>query len=174
MKFDNHRMITILASVLLVIAFFMPWISVGALFSVSAWDILTGRFENTPPWGAYVLLLVPIAAALLLFQKLMSKPAWRLLYFVPLLAIVGLFTYTYIEYERTRTDADRMDIDFSFNQDFVSTILEVVGIGFWLTIMLSIFLFILGCVRVRRVNRLDTPGERSVFSDEGQPLTDDR
>jgi hypothetical protein len=44
MKPDNHRMLTILASVLLVIAFFMPWISVGGLFSVSAWDLLTGRF----------------------------------------------------------------------------------------------------------------------------------
>ena len=175
MNFDNHRMITILASVLLVIAFFMPWISVGGLFSVSAWDLLTGRFEATLPWGAYVLFLVPIAAALLLFQKLLSRSTWRLLYFIPLLAIVGLFTYAYIEYERSRsTSEDGIDIDLSLNRDFTSALLDVVGLGFWLTIALSIFLFILGCVRVRRVNRLETTGERTLFSDEGQPGGDNR
>lgn len=159
MNFDNHRMITILASVLLVIAFFMPWISVGGLFSVSAWDLLTGRFEESLPWQMYILFLVPIAAALLFFQKLMSRRTWRLLYFVPLLAIVGLFTYAYIQYERNRsTQAEGADI-FNFNENFTSAIMEIVAFGFWLTVALSLLLFILGCIRIRRAAEIVSPRE---------------
>jgi glucan phosphoethanolaminetransferase (alkaline phosphatase superfamily) len=168
MNFDNHRMLTILASVLLVISFFMPWISVGGLFSVSAWDLLTGRFEEDLPWQMFILFLVPVAAALLLFQRLMSRRVWRLLYFIPLLAIVGLFTYGYIEYERAQSAAgsDGLDI-LNLNRDFMSGLMEVLGFGFWLTIALSVFLFILGCVPVRRVNV-----ERSPISDEGHTRND--
>ncbi len=157
MNFDNHRMITILASVLLVIAFFIPWLSFGNLASISAWNLLTGDFGQHLPWQLYILFLVPIAAAVLLFQKLMSKSTWRLLYFLPLLAIVGLFTYAYIEYERTRS-TDGLDIDIS-NENFTSTVMELVAFGFWLTLALSLLLFILGCIPVRRTAVTGSPRE---------------
>jgi energy-coupling factor transporter transmembrane protein EcfT len=122
-----------------------------------------------------VLFLVPVAAALLLLQKLLSRRAWRLLYFIPLLALAGLFTYAYMEYERTKpTRDDGIDIDISLNQDFTSAFLEIVGFGFWLTIALSLVLFILGCISARRNDLVVTTDQGSPIIDGGDTVIDKR
>lgn len=162
MNFNNHRMITLIASVVLVIAFFMPWISVGGLFSVSAWDLLTGRFEENLPWQFFLLFLVPGAALLLLIQKLASKTNVRFLYFLPLLALIGLFTYGYIEYQRSLSvQQEGIDISARINGEFLSAFMDVVAFGFWLTIILSVVLFILGCIPARRTSHFELSGERT-------------
>lgn len=162
MNFNNHKMITLVASVVLVIAFFMPWISVGGLFSVSAWDILTGRFEQGLPWQFSLLFLVPGAALLLLILKLTTRISGRILYFIPLLTLIGLYIYGYIEYKRALSLREEgIDMDIRVNEDVLSAFMDVVAFGFWLTVAFAAILFIIGCIPVKKVNRFEITDDRS-------------
>jgi hypothetical protein len=149
MKAENHRVLSICASIFVVISFFMPWISFAGFASVSAWTLLTSEVQDGLPSILYLLFLIPASAAVVFLQKLVTKTSWSIFYFIPMLTVAGLYIYGYMESQKALNAAGDAGLPFDIGVDYNFFFTELAGIGFWCTIIASFTLFVLGFIRRR-------------------------
>jgi len=137
----------IITSLVLLAAFFMPWVKVFG-FGGSAFDLIRLAIKNIEqaekePIGllVFLLLLFPICALIILINYAKSElketqlGGIRFAKKTPLMLIIIAILYAFI---RTSIFGDNFDLLGSFN---LSDLLEVIGIGLILTLISSIVLF---------------------------------
>lgn len=124
----NRRTFTIIAALILVIAFFLPYVNAGGAH-ISGFDSLFGKYSKAGKDLKYLWLVIPIVGLLLLYGELKKKYFVRrhTLCWIPLLILLlMLFIFPLIDGSSLKT------IFNSFSHG--------IGIGMWLTIAASIAL----------------------------------
>ncbi len=134
----STKAITIVSGSILIAAFFMPWIT--AFVSLNAWDIVfgsAGEFINSSI--RYVLVLIPISGILIIYNTV-EMNAFTMK-FKAILSILPLLTFIFVGIIIiNRINADLSDLI----KNDLGEITNLFGIGFWLTLICSVFLPYLG------------------------------
>lgn len=131
---SNTKGIVVTIAAILVIAFFLPWITL--FIGISAWDIVfggIGQYANTP--FKYLSILIPVSGALIVYGAAFNGERYALpkglLFLLPLLTLIALTLALVIRTNEYTRDMRMSDLN---------TITSVLGIGFWLTVIASIIL----------------------------------
>ena len=133
MQTSNKSIIIIVAAVL-VAAFFMPWIKY--FVSLSGWDMIFGEAGQYIDTGfKYLALLIPIAGILIIYGAAFNNENYpvpkRLLFALPILTLVIIILTIVVKINESGGRLRSSDLD---------NIMQVLGIGFWLTLIASIIL----------------------------------
>jgi hypothetical protein len=122
----NSKNTVIITAAVLVVAFFMPWISV--IIGISAWDIVfgvIGKELNNPV--RFIAVFIPVSGILLVHGAAFNNEKYvlpkTLLLLLPAISLIIVMSYLFSKIN---------DVSGLTASD-VSNILQVMGIGFWLT-----------------------------------------
>lgn len=135
MQPNNNKAVTIVASAVILAAFFMPWISIfGA--SINAWSILfgdVGKLVDTP--FKFVALLIPFSAAMIIYGAAFNEEKYpltkQILFLLPILTLIVIALVI---------GAKIGDSGGSLRSSDLENLFKIFGIGFWLTLIASIVL----------------------------------
>lgn len=134
----TKKMIVIIAAVLLVLSFFLPWFKI--FVNISAWDILFGGVGGMiDSEFKYLALIIPVSGAIIFFSAAFHEEKYpiskKLLFSLPVftLIVVGII----LAYKITGMSG-------SISDSAMKTFFEIMGVGFWLTLICSLGLEILG------------------------------
>ncbi|MEO6851920.1 MAG: hypothetical protein ABI166_14860, partial [Mucilaginibacter sp.] len=145
MKPDNTKNASLVFAAILVAAFFMPWITL--FMSVSAWDIVFGNLSQIIDSPIrYLAVIIPIVGIIIIYSAGFNKnhyPIQKSILFC--LPIITLFIIAVIIINK---------IGASNAQNFNGDIIKIFGLGFWLTLISSIILTILGLNTQQQTNSL--------------------
>ena len=123
----SKKNLTILLSVILIVAFFLPFISAGTSFS--AFDIVFGKVGGLTQNGRFlfVSLLVPIGAILLLLGAFTNDSFTKsgIVLWMPFIGVLYLVVMLYINGSSDLT---------------VSELIGWLGYGFWILLVSSFLL----------------------------------
>lgn len=125
----NKKNLTILLSIVLIIAFFFPFISSGT-YNFSAFDIVFDRVEGQGGKSLYISLLVPLGALLLLIGAITNDNFTRsgFVLWMPLIGVLYLVVMLYINGSEALT---------------VSELIGWLSYGFWISLLAAIILLFL-------------------------------
>jgi len=133
MQTSNKSVIIILAAILIA-AFFMPWLKF--FVSLNAWDMIfgeAGRFIN--PGFKYVTLLIPITGILIVYGAAFNEENYPvskgLLFRVPILTLIVLIASFLYKLNDSGLPVRGSDL---------GDIIQIFGIGFWLTLIAAAIL----------------------------------
>ena len=131
---STNKGIIITVAIILILAFFMPWINVFA--NLSAYDIVFGRmgeFINTS--FRYIVVLIPISGILIIYASAFNNENYiiskSVLFGVPLTTLIVIGIVVAIKASE--------DVGGVVSPDF-EKIIKIFGIGFWLTLACAITL----------------------------------
>ncbi len=129
---NAKKIIIILLGILLVVAFFLPWLQ--AKTALSAWDLSFGK-DAKMYLGTrlrYGLGVIPLAGLFIALLALLNKnfALKPLLYSIPLLTLAAIGVYIKI----------KMGKMMQFDKEHLDFILSLIGIGVWLTLVPSVIL----------------------------------
>lgn len=116
----NRKMLTMILGALLVVGFFLPYLSMGP-FSASGFEIIKGAGKA----DKYILLLSPIAGLLLLIGAANSEN------YIPSRGILVLLALAGVLYLIIRSLIEGGDIGQLF---------KMLGIGYWLSLASALVL----------------------------------
>ena len=140
----NNKSIIIGVAAVLVAAFFMPWIKIFGSFS--AWDIVfgdIGQYVDTP--FRYAAALIPIAGILIIYGAAFNNENYpvpkTLLFILPILTLIVLAIVIGDKLGGGGGNMRSSDFD---------GIMQIIGIGFWLTLIGSIILPFLNQQQVKK------------------------
>ncbi len=122
----DKKVVTIVGAVLLIICFFLPYMSVFT-FNVSGYDIVFGNTGGEKSWETYLFLLIPFSGLMLLLGALNNGKyilGRALFCWLPLLTIIFMIIRVKMQAE----GAPFMDS------------LKIWGYGFWLSLVISLVL----------------------------------
>src|ERR1700712_5522006 len=130
----NNKGVIITLSAVLVAAFFMPWVKF--FVSLSAWDMLFGEAGRYIDIGfKYIAVLIPIAGAIIIFGAAFNNEKYPiskgLLFRLPLITLAVLIIAIIAKIGDTGSKFRGADLE---------NIIQIFGIGFWLTLVTSIIL----------------------------------
>lgn len=118
----------------LIVAFFLPLVSVMGIFSVSSFETVFGSAADSGKDASRFLLLVfPLAGILLLIGALNNEKyivSRKLLAWLPLATIIGIIIYIIVEQAGRSTESGGS----------IMGIFDLLGIGAWLTLVVSLVL----------------------------------
>lgn len=129
----NRKTLSIILGVVLLVSFFLPYLSVAGIFKVSGLDIVTGgKGMMSGAKGSadrFLMLLTPIAGALLLVGAFNNEkyPVSRLL--LGILALIGIL------YPILRGVIEG-------GGEGIGQVFRFLGIGFWLGLVAAIVLLV--------------------------------
>ncbi len=140
-----HRILTILSCIILMIAFFLPWVNIMGIEKLSARELISADIPNAG--FVYILYLIPVTALTILVLKVSGSKDVRGLYFLPFISVAIVFLWAYIKIVSTNTsivdDNDILGTGVSIRRIFN----DMLSYGFWITALFSFILFILGFSR---------------------------
>lgn len=122
----NRKTLTILLSVVLIVAFFLPYIG-RSPFTISGYEAVFKTGGGKDAWEKYLWLLIPIPAILLLIGSLNNENYFLsrgLLVWLPLLTLIFIVV-------RLIMITDGADI---------SMLLKGMGYGYWISLAAALFL----------------------------------
>ena len=121
----DKKTLSIILGVLLIVSFFLPYLSVGGFIKASGFDIISGKDamggEGSSSGSAdkYIMLLTPVAGLLLLFGALNNN---NYILGKPVLGVLALFGVLY-PLIRGVIDGGTDGLEYIF---------RFLGVGFWL------------------------------------------
>lgn len=133
----DKKTLNIVLSLALLAAFFLPYISIGGIFSASGFNVVFGKGGMTGIVSGgkflFVCLLIPLGAIIILFDSLGSgnSSSADYAYWMPLIGIVVL---SVMMFTGMRVTAGRALT--------VGEFLKVMGYGYWITLVASIVLLV--------------------------------
>jgi hypothetical protein len=132
----NKKTVSIILSIVLLVAFFLPFISIVDIFSASGFNVVFGKdgMSGVVNGGKFlfVSLLIPLGAIIVLFDSLGSgSSSVDYGYWMPL---TGIIILSVIMYTGMSSGAGS---GFS-----VGDFLKVMGYGYWITLAASVVLLI--------------------------------
>lgn len=127
---QNNRYFIISISALLVLTFFMPWFKF--IVGINAMEIVFGTIgDQINSKFRFTLLVFPICGILLSYIFLIKKEkifkVTRLFFVIPLFTLSFVFLFYY-------------SLTYNSQENTFVSITEFFGIGFWLTLIISILL----------------------------------
>ncbi len=134
----NNKSIIIIIAVILIAAFFMPWLKYFA--NLSAWDMVLGEASQYIDTAfKYIALLIPIAGVMIIYAAAFNNENYpiskSILFNLPILTLVIIGI---VIGEKVSNNGGRMN-----SSDF-DNLIQIFGIGFWLTLIASILLPMFG------------------------------
>jgi len=120
----NRKMLTMILGALLVLGFFLPYVSMGP-FSASGFDIIKGGGKA----DRFVLLLAPIAGLLLIAGAVNSEKYMPSRGMLALLALVGV-VYLVVRFMMDSKGGG------------MGELFKMLGVGYWIALASSIVLLV--------------------------------
>jgi len=128
----SKKNLAVLLSFLLIIAFFLPYLSYGPI-SYSGWNVVFGNHEvsglSNSGRSLYLCLLIP-GGALLLLIGILTKDGFTssgIIYWAPLIGVAYIIIMLYLQ---SREDGGMT----------ISEFISVFGYALWLTLIAAIIL----------------------------------
>jgi len=124
--------IILVTAVALIVGYFLPWLS--TIFTFSAWDFVFGEYArmiNMP--SKYISIAIPLTAVFIIFCALFNKHN----YFLPKIIV---FLIPIISLILTLGLSGTKGIAKSMNSASLHTVLNMLGLGFWLTFVAALLL----------------------------------
>jgi hypothetical protein len=130
----NNKSLIIIVCIALVAAFFMPWINF--FIKISAWDMIFGDYSEFDSSSLkYIVLLIPISAILIVSGAASNKENYiistRLLFKIPVVSLGIVILAILLSLNE---DGERVRVSD------LGDIFQVLGIGFWITLIASVAL----------------------------------
>lgn len=140
MNTDNSKIATIIIAAALIAAFFMPWITI--FINISAWDVVFGNLgEYVDSPARYLAVIIPLSSAIIVYSAAFNDQRYPIpksfLFALPLITLVIIAAVIIIKINDNggfRNDSG------SFSPD----IFKIFDIGFWITLIGSVVLTIIG------------------------------
>ena len=130
----NKKSINLVLAIVLIVAFFLPFISFGGIFSASGFNVVFGKSGMSGivsnPKLLLVSVLIPLGALLVLFDSLGGGTSnLDYGYWMPLVGVIAL---TLLMYFGMKSGAGS---EFNFGE-----FIKVLGYGYWITLVASVVL----------------------------------
>ncbi len=133
----DKKTLNIILSLALIAAFFLPYISIGEIFSASGFNVVFGKdgMKGFVSGGKllFVCLLIPVGAIIILFDSLGSggSSAVDYAYWMPL---IGIIVLSFMMFTGMKAGAG--------SGLTLSGFLKVMGYGYWITVAASIVILV--------------------------------
>ena len=130
---NGNKSVIIVAGAILVVAFFMPWIT--AIVSLNAWDMVFGTVGDVIGSSfRYIAVFIPISGVLIIYGAAFNNGnypvAKPLLFLVPILTFIVILVVI----------SNKVGSSGGGSVTDLGNLTKAFGIGFWLTLICSIIL----------------------------------